>query len=145
MRSALLSLVCFFAPFLAYGNFVGRSVAKHLTAAEYASTDVSLGYWSFFLFAGIMSGIIALLFKKLASFDRRIRWQAVLAVFLPLLFGYFLADCSLHEYKSHPCDKPLDWLNSTAYCFLVYGVLPALPIIGLVWWRNCTINQDASA
>ena len=141
MRSAALAIIVFLIPFGVYGNFVGRSVAKHLAQAAYSNTDVALGYWSFFVFAGLMAGLLALSLKKLASFDPRIRLQAVAAFLLPLVFGFLLADASLADYKSHPCDKPLDWLNSTAYCFLVYGLLPATPIFGLLLWRNKTINQ----
>lgn len=43
MRSAALSLIVFLIPFGVYGNFVGRSVAKHLAQAEYSNADVALG------------------------------------------------------------------------------------------------------
>lgn len=142
MRSAVLSLTVFFIPFGLYGNSVGRSVAKHLAQADFSSADIAMGYWSFFLFAGLMAGLVGLAIKIILSFDRRIKYLALPAVLLPLLFGYFLADSSLGEYydRPHMCGGVIDWLTGTASTFSLWGLLPAFLIFCLVIWRNRTIG-----
>jgi hypothetical protein len=142
MRSAALSLAVFLIPFGLYGNFVGRSVAKHLAQAEYLSADITLGYWSFFLFAGLMAGLACLAIKKILTFDSRIRYFALGVVLLPLLWGYFLADATLGEYYDRPgmCGGVLDWLSGTVTAFGQWGFLPAVVFFCLAFWRNRTIE-----
>lgn len=142
MRSAVLSLTVFLIPFGLYGNFVGRSVAKHLAQAAFSNADVELGYWSFFLFAGLMAGLVGLAVKTILSVDRRIKYLALPAFLLPLLYGYLLADSSLGEYfdRPHMSGGVLDWLAGTASAFSLWGLLPAFLILCMVIWRNRTIS-----
>lgn len=142
MRPAVISLTVFLIPFGLYGNFVGHSVGKHLAAAGYSSADVATGYWGFFLFAGLMAGLVGLAVKMILSFNRQIKYLALPAFLLPLLFGYFLADSSLGECfdRPHMSGSVLDWLSGTAGAFSLWGLLPAFLVLCLVVWRNHSIN-----
>lgn len=146
MRSAALSLTVFWIPFGLYGNIVGCSVAKHLAQAAFSSADITTGYWIFFLFAGLMAGLVGLAVKTILSFDRRIKYLALPAFLLPLAFGYFLADSSLGEYfdRPHMSGGVIDWFTGTASAFSLWGLLPALLIFCLVIWRNRTIGRATS-
>lgn len=142
MKSRLMALATFMIPFGVYGDHVGRSVAKHLSRDNFSGSDIELGYFSFFVFAGLMAGLVCLAIKKILAFDARIRYLSLGAVLFPLLWGYLLADATLGEYYDRPgmCGGVMDWLAGTAVAFSGWGLLPALMIFCLVVWRNRTIE-----
>jgi len=137
MPSTLLSLTSFLLPFLFYGNYVGCFVSRHLAKSGYSASDVQMGHFYFYVFAGLSAGASCLALTRILM-QKKKRFVSFLVVFFPLVLGYYIADVTLYGFYERPIfsGTVLEWLIWTATAFALIGVLPATILFALVNGQN---------